>query len=274
MLRLDLADGDVLAFTDHDVSLTFDLGDGGTVYQPWTGIQPSDVVLSVGFDASNFEVTGPIGDVVTRVAVLGGKFRGALARLFVVNWADLTQGAAKIMQGRVATGKVEGSKFTLEIRNAADAFNIQWGRVLSPLCSAVFGDAQCTVTKVPVAATITAVTDSFRFTVDLGGDYADDYFNLGTVSFQSGELAGTADATVFNYDGTTGAIELSEPLPATPEIGDTLNVYRGCSKLLKSDDASLPTCLSYDNVVNFRGWPEVPSSRFYHKVSAPGTAYA
>lgn len=274
MLRIDCVNGDTLAFTDHDNELSYDLGDGVAVYQPWTGINPSDVVLAAGFDASNFEVTGPLGDVVTRAHVLGGKFRGANARLFIVNWADLTDGAAKIMRGRVAGSRVEGSRFVFEVRNAADAFNESWGRVFSPLCSATFGDAQCTVARTPIAATVTAVTDAFRFTLDLGGAHPDDYFNLGAVSFQSGELDGTADAAVFDYNGTTGAVELVEPMFAAPQVGDTVNIYRGCSKLLKSDDASLPTCLSYGNVVNFRGWPECPSSRFYQKVNAPGTSYA
>lgn len=274
MLRLDLVNGDVLAFTDHSEAVVYDLGDGGVEFQPWTGIDPSDVVLTVGFEASNFEVTGPIGDIVTRTAVLGGRFRKARARLFIVNWADLTMGAVKIMQGRVAVSRVDGSRFTLEVRNALDLLNQSQGRVLSPLCSAVFGDAKCQVVRTPYPCTITAVQDSFRFTVDLGGDHADDFFNFGSVSFLTGDLAGTEEGKVFDYNGTTGAIELYEPLIEAPQIGDTLNLYRGCSKLLKSEDANQPTCLTYDNVVNFRGWPEVPSSRFYMKVSAPGTSYA
>lgn len=274
MLRLDLQDGTVLAFTDHDASLSFNLGDGAATYQPWTGIDPSAVALSVGLEASNFEVSGPIGDLVTKTMVLGGRFRKAVARLFLVNWNALADGAVPIMKGAIEEGRVEGSRFVLEVRGLAAPFNETFGRVLTPLCTAMFGDAQCGVERTPVAATVTAVTDDFRFTVNLGGTYADDYFNLGGVLFLTGGLADTAEATIISYTGASGAIELLEPLVDTPEIGDTLNLFRGCSKLRLSDDASLPTCLTYDNVVNFRGWPEVPGSRFYHKVSAPGATYA
>lgn len=273
MLRLDLINGDVFAFTDHDQELVYDLGDGDTTYQPWTGINPSDVVLVTGFDISNFEVTGPLGDLVTRTAVLGGKFRKARARLFFVNWDDLTQGAGKLMQGRVAVSRVEGSRFVFEVRNALDLLDLSKGRAMSPYCSTIFGDAQCTVVRDVYPCEVTAVTDAFRFTVDLGGVHPDDFFTWGAAAFLTGELTGTEEAKVFDYDGTTGAIELYEPLVAAPEVGDTLNLYRGCSKLLKSDDATIPTCASYSNVVNFRGWPECPSSRFYLKVNAPGTTY-
>ena len=57
-------------------------------------------------------------------------------------------------------------------------------------------------------------------------------------------------------------------------VGDTLNLYRGCSKLLKSDNPVLPTCLSYGAVADFRGEPEVPGNRTFQRVSAPGASYA
>lgn len=276
MLRLDLINGDVLAFTNHDDTIAYDLGDGSADYQPWTGIDVSDVVLTVGFEASNFEVTGPISETITRTAVLGGRFRKAQARLFIVNWNDLTMGPASIMQGRVATANVDGPRFKFEVRNAMDQFNQSQGRVFSPYCTAIFGDSStgCPVTRTAYPCEITAVVSSFQFTVDLGGSHADDFFNFGSVSFLTGDLTGTEEVKVFDYNGTTGEVELYEPLVATPEVGDTLNLYRGCSKLLKSDDASIPTCLTYGAVEDFRGWPEVPTSRFYMKVSAPGTSYA
>lgn len=276
MLRLDLPNGDVFAFTDHDATLSFDLGDGPAEYQPWTGIDASAVVLAVGLEASNCEVSGPIGDLVTRNAVMGGRFRGAVARYFMVNWDELSDGPIRFMKGEVGEGRCEGSRFFLEIRGLTAPFNESWGRVLTPLCTATFGnpDTGCPVVRVPVAATIIAVTDDFRFRVNLGGTYANDYFNLGSVSFLTGDLDNTAEAVIFDYVGATGAIELLEPLVDTPQIGDTLNVYRGCSKLLRSDDAGLPTCFTYGAVESFRGFPEVPGSRFYHRVSAPGSTYA
>lgn len=276
MLRLDLADGTVLAFTDHDQELSFDLGDGAATYEPWSGINPSAITLVVGLEASNMEVTGPIGDVVTRTHVLGGRFRSAVARLFMVNWSALADGPVRLIKGEVAEGRVEGSRFVLEVRGIAARFNDSWGRVLSPLCTATFGDPStgCPVVRTAYPATVTAVADDMNFTTDLGGDHANDFFNLGSVEFLTGALANTAEVPVIDYVGASGAVELLEPLNDQPQVGDTLNLYRGCSKLLRSDDATLPTCLTYGAVEDFRGFPEVPGSRFYHKVSAPGASYA
>lgn len=268
---LEAADGTRAAFTTWSRSISLDLGLGEGAEACTPGINLSAVTLAAGFESSSFEMDGPLTGEFSRAKVLGGRWRSA--RVWLARVSPGVAGYAPMLAGKVAESRIEGRRFVFEVRNVADAFNQTWGRALAPLCTAVFGDAQCTVARTPIAAEVTAVTDAFRFTVDLGGSYADDYFNLGAASFQTGELAGTADATVFGYDGATGAVELLEPLAATPEVGDTLTLYRGCSKLLKSDDASLPTCLSYENVINFRGWPEVPSSRFYFQVSAPGTSY-
>lgn len=266
MLRLDLRDGASLGVTDHSEDIAFDLGDGGISYSASTGILPSDVVLAAGMESSNFEVTGPISDEVTRAGVLGGRYTAARARLFMVNWSDLTMGPARIMAGRVADAKVVGGKFSLEIRSAADAFNQTIGRVLSPYCTYDFGDPKCTVTKTPYPCEVTAVTSAFQFTVD--DVEADGFFNVGSALFLTGENIGIAAQDVFKSVG--GAIELYVPLPVAPQVGDTLNLYRGCSKLRKSDDASLPTCLSYSNVVNFGGHPEVPGTAQYLKTAVPG----
>lgn len=276
MLRLDLADGTVLAFTSHDKPLVFDLGDGEVEYQPWTGIDVSAVVFSTGLEASNFEVSGPIGDLVARTAVLGGRFRKATARLFMVNWSSLGDGPIRLMKGTLGEGRVQGSRFVNEVRGLTANFNETWGRVLTPLCTATFGDITtgCPVVREPVPATVNWVGDDFRFAVDIGGEWPDDWFNLGAVVFLTGPLAGTAEATVTDYNGETGEIALLEPLPDLPEIGDTLSLFRGCSKLLKSDDPMLPTCLTYGAVEDFRGHPEVPGSRFYLRVKAPGASYA
>lgn len=272
MLRLDLKDGATVALTDHDRVLSVDLGDGAADYLPDPGVNISDVTLAAGFSTSNFEATGPIVPPFTRAAVLGGRFRGATARLFMVNWADLTDVAA-IMRGQVAECRVEGSRWVLEVRNAADAFQQTQGGVLSPYCRTWFGSPQCGIVRTAYPAEVTAVASDDEFTVDLAGVHPDDFFNYGNAAFTAGELAGTDEARVMDYVGATGVVTLFEPLFQPPEVGDAVTLYRGCSKLLKSPDPALPTCLFWGNVVNFRGHPEVPGSRYYHKVNDPGASY-
>ncbi len=268
MLRLDLRDGTSLGITDHDAALSFDLGDGALTYSAETGILPSATVLATGFDAGNVEVSGPIGDTVTRAAVLGGRFNRARCRYFEVNWASLGDGAIALLAGNVSDARVEGGRFILQIRSDTDRYNQDVGRLITPYCDADFGDARCGITVPTFDGTIASVTDGMRFVVTLAASHIDHFFDYGSVLFTGGVLAGTLPVEIVSW-AATGAIELFEPLVALPAIGDAVTVRQGCSKVRLAANPNVHTCLTYANVINFRGFPEVPGSDQILKYPVP-----
>lgn len=268
MLRLDLVDGSVFAITDHSATLTIDLGDGSADYSPRTGIMPSDLSLSTGFDADEVEVTGPLVDTatedwhVTKAAVLGGRFDDATARFFQVNWNSLASGPIRLLKGRVVLAQVEGGAFKLTIRSEISRFQQEVGRTITGYCDADFGDSRCGYSVPVVSATVTGVTDARQFTVSFTGSYANDYFNKGTVYFLTGALAGTRKVEVSDWT-SGGAVTLWTELAEAPQVGDTLELRQGCDK-------TRAACLVYDNVVNFRGFPDVPGSDQVLRYPNPG----
>jgi len=266
MLRLDLADGTAIAFTDHDRAIAFDLGDGSLSYSPASGMFGSDVALREGFDVDNFESTGPLGELVTRVAVMGGRFNRARARLFEINWSALADGAIKQIDGNIGEARIEGGKFIFGVRSQMDRYNQVIGRVLSNLCSADHGDAQCQRTVETALGTVSAVTDDMRFTITFAGAFANDYFNSGKAIFTGGALAGIKPVHVFDWT-SGGFVTLIEPLPDEPEIGDTVTLYRGCGK--KRTD-----CMARSNIENARAFFEVPGTDQALKVPVPGSSGA
>ena len=269
-------DGARARFTTRDTALTIDLGLGAGAESCSAGMTLSALTWADGLDASSCEVTGPFGATVTRAGVLGGRWRHAQAWLVWVSPG--VAGIVPLLAGRVAENRVEAGAWVFEVRNAADALNQTIGRVLSPYCTANFGDVQCGVVRVAYPCTVTAVAAGaagrFRFTTSLGGAHPDDFFNLGEVAFLTGALAGTAPVEVFDSTGASGAVELYAPLVAAPVVGDTLNLFRGCSKLMISATVGLPTCVSYANGPRHRGFPDVPGSDLYLKISPPGAAGA
>ena len=267
MLRLDLLDGTSIGITTHNRPLLFDLGDGAISYDPDTGILPSAISLSEGFDTDNYEVSGPIGDVVTLDAVMGRRFNRARARLFDVNWKSLGSGPIRYMGGNIGEVRVEGGKFIFQIRSDLDRFNQTIGRILTPFCDADLGDARCQATFESIAATVTAVTDAMRFTVSFTGSYADDFFNAGKVQFATGALAGTAPVEIFDWSAGGGLV-MFMPMAAPPEIGDMLTVSQGCPH-------TRTACRDiFANAINFRGFPEVPGSDQVLKAQVPEDASA
>ena len=266
MLLLSLNDGTSIGVTDHDKDIDYNLTDAllGTVtYQAGTGILASDVSLAAGLDADNYEVTGPIGDLVTIEAILGGRFNRAEAWLFQVNWKDTAQGAIKILKGNVSEARLEGGRFVFEVRNDCDRFNQVVGRLIVNNCDADFADGvRCHATAVEVVGTVTAVTDEMRFTVSYTGSYADDFFNIGTVEALTGDLAGTAPVEIHDWT-VGGAITLFAPLAERPAIGDTFTVRQGCPK-------NRAACMAFGAILDFRGFPEVPGSDQILRATIPG----
>ena len=262
MLLLDLTDGTSIGITDHDTDIAYDIGDGTVTYGSGTGILTSDVSLSVGFDADNYEVSGPIGDVVTLEAILGGRFNRARARLFQVNWKNLAGGAIKLLAGNVSQVRPEGGRFILEVRSDLDRFNQPVLRLITNNCDADYGDARCGATPESITLTISAVTDAMTFSGTFLGSYANDYFNGGTITFLTGDLAGTAPVEIFDWT-SVGGVVLFAPLAENPAVGDTATVKRGCGK-------SRTDCMARNNIANFRGYPEVPGSDQVFKPTIPG----
>lgn len=270
-LLLDLRDGTSLGITDHDTDLSVALGDSPlTTFSASTGVIPSAVSLTLGLDADNLEARGPIGTDVTRAAVLGGRFNRARFRLFDVRWDSPTE-YMRLLAGKVSAAKVEGGEFILEMRSSTDAFNQTIGRVLAPYCSNDFGvndppRSYCQATPTTWIAQVASVTDDLRFTVtwtDSPAPTAADIRN-GTVEFTSGALAGTLPVEIFEL--TTGTtIDLYYPLVEAPTIGDLLLVTEGCPK-------TRAACKAFGQILNFRGFPDMPGTDQYLKFPNPGAA--
>ncbi len=263
MLRLDLDDGTSFGFTDSNKTISFNLGDGAIDYRPDTGVDFSDVALASGFEASDMEITGPVSLTITAAAILGGRFDDAAVRLFAVNRSDLTHGAAKILKGYVTLAGLEGDAFKLTVNGESTRFSQTVGRTITAYCDADLGDARCGFALTADTVTVTAVTDERIFTTTNGAGRANDYFNKGTVTFTSGALAGSRPVEVFDWS-VGGLVALWTGLPEAPQIGDTLDLRRGCDK-------TRPTCLgTFDNVINFRAFPDVPGSDQVLRYPNPG----
>ena len=114
-----------------------------------------------------------------------------------------------------------------------------------------------------------AVASPLTFRVSFTGAYANDFFNQGKVYPLTGANAGCQPVEIFDW-ASDGSIELFAPLTSIPVIGDTFTIENGCSKARQSSDPSIPTCLGYDNVINFRGFPEVPGSDQVLRATVPG----
>lgn len=146
-LRIDAVNGVSIGLTTHDRPLSIDLGDGALDYVG--GLTMSEVSLSAGLGADNFQATGPLGALFTAEDIAGGRWNSARYRLFQVNHRSLASGAIKVLGGKLGQPLINGRSFSLEGLGHTASYNQEIGRVTSPYCAETFGSARCKYPLLP-----------------------------------------------------------------------------------------------------------------------------
>jgi uncharacterized phage protein (TIGR02218 family) len=252
MLLFILRDGTKYGVTDQNKDIDFSLPEAsGTItYSSRSGFAISNVEQASGLEPGNYDVTGPIADVVTLEQLLGGRWRWATTYLFEMNWKDPTA-ALDIMKGRVESAGPSGGKFKFQILDDRNRYGQTVGYWVQNQCSRDF--PQCCVNIAPeTETTVASVTSTLEIEVDATITGAD--FIGGRLWFTDGPLAGNDPVEIFAVTGST--ITLFEPLPALPEVGNAVTLKEGC-------DGIITTCRDrFDNAINFRhGYPAVRGNK-------------
>lgn len=132
-------------FTDHDRNLTVD----GNEYLCAVGYSRTAIENDVTLAVDNLDVMGFLdNDTITAEDLRAGAYDFAQVFVFIVNWADLSQGILKQRRGwlgEVTLG--ENGVFRAELRGMTQALSQRIGEVYSPECRADLGDSRC---KVPI----------------------------------------------------------------------------------------------------------------------------
>ena len=134
------------------------------------------------------------------------------------------------------------------------------GRTYSHECDADLGDTRCGVNLASYTGTgtLTGVTDNQVF-ADSSRAESNDHFNYGLLTWTGGNNNGLS-MEVKDFAATGGVFTVASPMPFTVQVGDTYSVYQGCDK-------TKTTCINdFNNVINFRGFAEIPGLDLVHKI--------
>ncbi|WEF23483.1 DUF2163 domain-containing protein [Paracoccus sp. S3-43] len=249
------ADGMVLGFTDHDAALTF----GGIRFRPDHGMSARALVQATGLSVDNSEAEGALSDdAITERDVLAGRWDGAEVKMWEVDWTDVSARRLVFAGSLGEIARAQGA-FRAELRGLAEPLNAARGRVFHPRCSARLGDGRCKLAltgEVFAIQTEIAVIEDGRILrfADFPA-YDAGWFERGSLLVLTGGAEGLS-ATVKNDTALPNGqreIELWHGLGIAPVAGDRIRLLAGCDK-------RAATCLKkFNNFVNFRGFPHLPS---------------
>jgi uncharacterized phage protein (TIGR02218 family) len=122
--------------------------------------------------------------------------------------------------------------------------------ILQPGCTNTLFDARCGLVKASFAeSNVVQAGSTVNKLLSLSAK-ADGYYDNGQIAFISGANAGLVKA-VKQYLGQF--FTFNSPLPFVPNAGDAFTAYPGCDK------TQLTCTNKFSNLVNFEGFPYVPS---------------
>lgn len=252
--RLTRRDGMQLGFTDHDGDLVFE----GTVFRADTGLSAAALMQTTGLSVDNTEAVGALSDAgITEADIVAGRYDGADIEAWLVQWSNPDN---RVLQFRGSLGEItrSGGAFTAELRGLAERLNVPMGRAYHKSCSAVLGDSQCKVDLTApgyvVEAPILSVEEGRVFHFTPLPNFEARWFERGRATIVDGAAAGLQGAIkIDRIEDGARRIELWDRLRAELRVGDRVRLTAGCDKRLQ-------TCrLKFANIVNFRGFPDLPS---------------
>lgn len=242
-------------FTDHDSNIIYQ----GNTYLSAVGYNRTAVSNTVDLSVDNLNVTGFIdSSALTENELRAGLFDKARISVYVVNWADLTQGTIQVRRGWIGEVTVDtAGMFSTELRGMTQAYSQHILETYQPLCRADLGDARCKVDLTPFtdSATVATVSDLNRtFTVTTASTHVDNWYKFGSVNWVTGDNKGLA-MEVKAWTLSSKTIELFLAMPFEIKVGDTLNMIAGCDKTLHGVNGCFT---KFNNVVNRRAEDFVP----------------
>lgn len=232
-------DGTEFNFTTHDAPLII----GGRTYRSTTGFTATAVANKSDMSVDNLDVQGVFDDdTITLSDLRGGKFDYADVYIFVVNWADISQGILKMRRGKL--GECVSSPqgwFKAELRGLTQLLQQRIGQLYGPSCRADLFDSRCGLNKDDYAqeGSVSSLNMDGTIQISEGGSSGPSvpstpapggWYQYGTLLWTSGANDGTADEIKL-YDG---AGKLGFYIrPFYPMVGgDTFIIYPGCDKTI------------------------------------------
>ena len=258
-VRIVTVSGPTISLTTYPNDLTMS---NATVYLTDAGYEQTAYSATTNFSPSAIDLIGIAGIAgISRDQIASGVFVNARVHVFKCNFLTPVEDYEPVASGFFGKTTLEDEKYTIQGMSLIDALNQSVGKTYTAACSRTFGDVGCTksLAALDVTGTITSVTSSMVFR-DSARSEAADYFGAGTIQFTTGNNAGLKPMEVKAY-ALDGTVTLFEPTYYAPTIGDAYVLIPGCRKRLED-------CRDkWNNVINFFGFSNVPTSSTYQQVA-------
>lgn len=228
---------------------------GGVDYNGGVGSAPTAIASKTGLATDNLELSVlKTGTTFTEQEVALGLLNGAQVQINIedaLNLPSTLETGNVVFRGFV--GRVQSFKlfYKIELRSNSSLINTRSSIKTSQYCRWDFGSTQCGLDLVAnglqynttiTASNPTSNTVTLAFTLPAA---VRDRFNNGSIQITSGQ---NFNAKLFVLSRNVTTYTLRDRLPYPIANGTTVILRAGC-------DYQASTCVSYNNIGNFGGFP-------------------
>lgn len=255
--QLELSDGSILGFTDHDRDLVFD----GMLHEAATGFDAGAWEAATGLAPDSGGIAGALrSGRISEADIRARRYDDAVLRHYVVNWQTPTE---NLLMGVYRFSEIvrEGEAFRAELQTSAARLDQSVGRRYEKRCSADLGDGSCGIdlAAMTVQGTILSVAPGGLLAIAGIDSHEPGWFTGGRLTFSDGPNAGHAVEISYHFvsagSGQTHVSLWQEP-PEAVVSGGVVLLSPGCDK-------AFSTCRDrFSNHLNFRGFPHLPDRDF------------
>lgn len=255
LLTITLVNGITLRYTSADIDIT----SGGNLFSskgPQFTRGKTKMVVGIVVDEMDLSIFPQPTDLISgqpfMQAVTLGAFDGAtvtVERAFMPAWGNVSAGTLVMFSGRMAPVESTRTEAKFKVQSDLELLNIQMPRnIYQPGCMHTLYDTGCSLVKTNFAVPGTVTSGSTASMINASAmTTTSGEFDLGTIEFQTGALAGIR-RTVKSY--TPGAFNVIQPLPSVPQVGDTFNAYPGCDKQQSTCGANVGIVYTVDSTTD------------------------
>lgn len=260
LMKITAKDGAVFGYTDLDVDVTYNDGNGDLVYEASRGFMPSAIQIDGGLTVQNADLTGIIATLDTGIdkdTIRSGRLDGAFVRIYQVNYADLSQGHEWLGYGNLGEVTYQDGQYVAEFRSRSQILKqINVCQAYSLTCRAQYGDIRCGKPLEWVEGVVTAQAEEYTLSfVDSELAQPDGYFVPGIVEFLTGENAGRSmEVTAFSG----GIVSLILPVYYPIAVGDAYRIRIDCNKHPDTSGCKDSRRWADEWWAHFRGEPNIP----------------
>ncbi len=253
---LTIATGGTFYFTDYDVDITFN---GHTFIAEAMLIKGLKFKVATGLEVDRQQITiiPSVGSTFNGAPWLGAIGNGVLEgaqiqrdRVFIDPSLPGGLDGLTLFKGRVSTvDKVGRTSAEVTVASPLVVLDYYMPRnIFSPTCLHVLYDAGCGLSATSFQTVTTVGAGSTQILINNAS--ASQNQVQGTMLFTSGLNSGIRATIKSAVNGVSWT--LMYPLPNAPTTGDGIVAYFGC-------DHTAATCQAkFTNLLNFRGYPNVP----------------